>query len=243
MINKGFDSSPEVKTAIMDRELRRVYPHEPGAGLTLDPLSQLVHSILSQKTTSENTDVAFLKLVNKYRCWEAVRDANLRDLTQLISASTWQEVKAKRIQSSLMQVSRSFHGQLSLDFLHALTDEKASEFLQTLPGVGPKTSAGILLFSTTRRPALPVDTHYHRIAVRLGILPRSLNAEQAHILLRSRLPYSWSANDMEKHYIAVKKHGQWLCRPTEPKCGSCCLRNICDIHRPPRQLSLALFEE
>jgi len=49
-----------------------------------------------------------------------------------------------------------------------------------------------------RRPPLPVDTHYQRVTGRLGILPRSLSTQQAHILLRSRLPSTWTADEMEK---------------------------------------------
>ncbi len=46
----------------------------------------------------------------------------------------------------------------------------AWEWLEELPGVGPKTSAAVLLFSRLRMPALPVDSHYHRVAQRIGLV-------------------------------------------------------------------------
>ena len=41
--------------------------------------------------------------------------------------------------------------------------------LSRLPGVGPKTAACVLLFSLDR-PHFPVDTHVHRVAIRLGLV-------------------------------------------------------------------------
>jgi len=236
-----FTNDLMTTTKAMDNRLRATYKHDPSAGIVLDPLSQLIHSILSQRTTSKDTDIAFQKLALAYRRWEELRDANIRELPPLISTCSWPDRKAEYIKSALKQISSSYPNKLSLDALHSMTDEQASGFLQKLSGVGPKTSAGILLFSTTRRSALPVDTHYHRVTVRLGLLPPTLGMEQAHILLRSRLPATWSADDMEQHYMAVKRHGQQYCRPTAPKCGSCCLRDVCSFYNRPVQLSLPLF--
>ena len=47
-------------------------------------------------------------------------------------------------------------------------------WLERLPGVGPKTSAAVLLFSRLRMPAMPVDSHHHRVAARLGLIPESV---------------------------------------------------------------------
>ena len=226
----------------MDLRLRAKYQHDPNSGIVLDPLSQLIHSILSQRTTSKGTDIAFQNLALKYRKWEDLRDANAHELPSLISTCSWPDKKAERIQAALRQVSGSYPNKLSLDALHYMTDEQASRFLKGLTGVGPKTSAGVLLFSTTRRSALPVDTHYHRITVRLGLLQPTLQMEPAHALLRSRLPATWSADEMERHYIAVKRHGQHICRPRDPKCSSCCLRDLCSYYNRPIQLSLPLFQ-
>jgi endonuclease-3 len=229
--------NPVFKTSYVDRKLRPLYPHDPSAGVVLNPLDQLIHSILSQKTTTPHADIAFMKLFSTFNRWEELRDARFWDIPPLISACSWPDRKAERIQGSLKQISQILP-KLSLDPLLYMTDEEATHFLKQLRGVGPKTSAAVLLFSTMRRSMLPVDSHYHRVTIRLGLLPKSSNMDYAHALLRSRLPLTWSADEMERHYIAVKRHGQQICRPTNPHCDSCCLREVCSYYNRPIQLAL-----
>ncbi len=73
-------------------------------------------------------------------------------------------------------------GEPDLAVLDAMTDDEALAFLQSLPGVGPKTAACVLLFALGR-PAMPVDTHVHRVAGRLGLLDPGVTAEAAHGVL------------------------------------------------------------
>ena len=63
-----------------------------------------------------------------------------------------------------------------------MTDQEAQDYLVALPGVGPKTAACVLLFAL-ERPVMPVDTHVHRVARRLGIIDEKVTADQAHPLL------------------------------------------------------------
>ena len=75
--------------------------------------------------------------------------------------------KGPRIQAILRAVfERSADGDLS--FLSSMPLEEARSWLRSLPGVGPKTAACVLLFSLGL-PALPVDTHVERVAKRLGL--------------------------------------------------------------------------
>ena len=78
-------------------------------------------------------------------------------------------------------------GELSLDFLASLPLEEARGYLTSLGGVGPKTAACVLLFALGM-PALPVDTHVHRVSRRLGLLGPTVNAEAAHRLLEAAIP-------------------------------------------------------
>jgi endonuclease-3 len=54
-------------------------------------------------------------------------------------------------------------GELDLEFLRALPLAEARSYLEGLPGVGPKTAACVLVFAL-EQPAIPVDTHVHRVA-------------------------------------------------------------------------------
>ena len=78
--------------------------------------------------------------------------------------------KARRIQQILAAI-REREGRIDLSRLNDLDDQAVEEYLTSLPGVGPKTAACVLVFSMGRA-AFPIDTHVHRIAVRLGWIPR-----------------------------------------------------------------------
>src|SRR5207302_658738 len=95
-------------------------------------------------------------------------------------------IKARRIQEALRAIEERF-GSMDLDFLKALPLEEARVVLRDLPGVGPKTAACVLLFSCGH-PALPVDTHVHRLARRLGLIGPRVSAERAHEELERLVP-------------------------------------------------------
>lgn len=153
----------------------------------LDPLSELVSSLLSHRTKNSNSAKAFANLVGTFGSWEAVRDAPTDAVQAAISPCTWPEQKAPRLQHVLQMIT-NLRGSLSLDFLADMEVPIARQWLEALPGVGPKTSAAVLSFSTLRAKALPVDSHHFRVAVRLGIIEAKIGEAKANRVLESLLP-------------------------------------------------------
>lgn len=139
----------------------------------LDPLSELVSSLLSHRTKNADSSRAFKNLRAQFPSWKAVRDAETFLVESAISTCTWPEQKAPRLQQTLKLITEE-RDELSLDFLQDMSTRAARDWLETLPGVGPKTSAAVLIFSSLRRAALPVDSHHHRVAQRLGLIPSTL---------------------------------------------------------------------
>src|SRR5687768_5011591 len=123
----------------------------------MDPVSELISSLLSHRTRNSDSGRAFKALRATFGTWEAVRDAETADVETAIAAVTWPEQKAPRIQHVLREITR-LRGELSLDFLADMPVVQARAWLEQLPGIGPKTSAATLLFSRLRMPALPVDS-------------------------------------------------------------------------------------
>jgi endonuclease-3 len=200
------DSSREFALLIHDRLCAAYgcpipYFHE------LDPLSELVSSMLSHRTTNRGSGQAFRELRRRFPSWEAVRDAPTTDVQDAIAPCTWPEQKAPRIQQVLRDVT-SRRGELSLDFLAEMPVPQARAWLESLTGGGPKTSAAVLLFSRLRMPALPVDSHHHRVAARLGLLPAGVPVGPAHRLLEALLPPEWSAQQVYDHHEALMLHGR-----------------------------------
>lgn len=191
-----------------------------------DPLSELVSSLFSHRTKNADSGRAFKSLRASFPTWEAVRDAPTAKVQEAVSSATWPEQKAPRIQVVLRQITE-LRGELELDFLASMEVREARDWLERLPGVGPKTSAATLLFSRLRMPALPVDSHHHRVARRLGLIGPRVEAGPSHAVLESLLPPDWSAQQVYDHHEALMLHGQRCCYFQKPACGRCAVRGYC----------------
>ncbi len=131
--------------------------------------------------------------------------------------------KAPRIKSILAAISART-GEPDLSELGAMTDAEAEAYLTSLPGVGPKTAACVLLFAL-ERPVMPVDTHVHRVARRLGILDERVTAEQAHPILTELA--GPDAADIYATHVDFVRHGRRICHARRPECGVCPLAPLC----------------
>lgn len=191
-----------------------------------DPLSELVSALLSHRTKNRDSGRAYARLRERFPTWEAVRDAPTAEVEAAVSACTWPEQKALRIQAVLRAITDE-SGSLSLDFLADLPVAEARAWLERLHGVGPKTSAATLLFSELRRPALPVDSHHHRVAQRLGLIPESTAVGPAHDALAALMPAEWDARAVYDHHEVFMLHGQRCCFWNNPACPRCPVLDLC----------------
>lgn len=193
---------------------------------SLDPLSELVSSLLSHRTKNRDSGRAFRALRERFPRWEDVVDADVKELEAVIAPVTWPEQKAPRIQAILREIQRK-RGVLSLAFLQDLPETEARAWLEELKGVGPKTSAAVLSFSTLRRPALAVDCHHHRVAQRLQLIGPKVGEGPAHGILRAQLPADWSGQEVYDNHEVLMLHGQKVCFFREPACQRCVLYDLC----------------
>ena len=186
-----------------------------------EPIAELVLTILSQNTSDTNSGRAFIRLVNEFPDWPSLLDADVKAIEEAIRPGGLAPTKAPRIQAMLREVW-SRRESFDLSFLGELPLEEARAFLRSLPGVGPKTAACVLLFALGR-PALPVDTHVHRVAKRLGLVREKSTAEQAHGLLESMVEPAL----VYPFHIQLIKHGRRTCFARKPNCPECPLRSGC----------------
>jgi endonuclease-3 len=100
--------------------------------------------------------------------------------------------------------------------------EEARSWLRSLPGVGPKTAACVLLFALGL-PALPVDTHVERVSKRLGLVDPKRTAEQAHEDLARLVDQA----DYFRFHMLLIKHGRRTCIARRPACERCPLNADC----------------
>jgi endonuclease-3 len=130
-------------------------------------------------------------------------------------------VKAPRILAVVREIRRR-EGGFDLSWMREAPDEEVDEYLSSLPGVGPKTVACVLAFSLGR-PALPVDTHVHRVATRLGLIPPGMPAAKAHTALAELVPLRLRVST----HVGLIRHGRTICRAGLPRCGECYLVDLC----------------
>ena len=193
----------------------------------VDPMHELIGTILSHRTTHANEVTAYRTMRERFPTWEAVRDAPLPDLVDAIRTANYPEVKAPYIQNLLTHLIRET-GAANIDFLRNLSTEAAMKWLTDLPGIGLKTATLLLLFNF-QKPVLPVDTHVHRVTQRIGVIGPKVSAEKAHAILLACLPPDATALfNFHKHFYW---HGQRVCTWYSPRCGECVLRDICDFYQ------------
>ena len=190
-----------------------------------DPLEELVLTILSQNTSDKNSGRAFRLLKAQYPTWMDVLHADLAELTDTIRVGGLANIKAARIQNTLATILER-RGELKLDFLRDLSLAEARAWLLSLPGIGPKTAGCVLCFSCDQ-PAMIVDTHIHRVALRVGMIAPKVSADAAHGLLEAVVPPA----DAYQFHVSVLLHGRQICHAQRPKCERCPLTEICTYYQ------------
>jgi endonuclease-3 len=186
-----------------------------------DPMTELVLTILSQNTSDTNSGRAFMRLVQRFPDWRLLMDAPVGEIEGAIAVGGLAKRKAPRIKASLEAIWAA-RGSFDLEFLRRMPLEEAKAWLREMKGIGPKTAACVLMFALGR-PALPVDTHVHRVSQRLGYVSEKATAEQAHGVLEAIL-----AQEMVfPFHISLIKHGRRLCRAQRPLCPECPLLDGC----------------
>src|SRR6266536_4119020 len=213
------------KALEVTRRLTEFYGEVPFS--SKDPMSMLVDIILSHRTRDEQTAAAYDNLLRRFGSWEAVRDAPTSEVQEAIANVNFPEVKAPRLQALMHRITEA-RGELQLDFLRDLPTEEGAAWLSRLEGVGPKTTACVLLFSC-HQPLLPVDVHVHRISIRLGLIGKKVTADNAHALLQALLPQD--ARSIYNFHKALLRHGQRVCVYERPRCNRCPITDVCDYYK------------
>jgi len=180
-----------------------------------DPFRILISTILSHRTRDENTTKATENLFSVYRTPVQLANANPRVVRRLIRPSGFYNMKARNI----MKVSK----QLVDEFGGKVPDNE--EELLRLHSVGRKTANCVLVYAFNK-PAIPVDTHVHRISNRLGLV-KTKKPEETEAALVKTVPkrYWLELNDL------FVRFGQTTCKPIGPHCWSCTLARSCVYYR------------
>ena len=160
-------------------------------------------------------------LEHRFASWAEVAEAPVEEVADAIRSGGIANIKARRIKDILREVEER-EGDFDLSRLERLRDSEVDTYLRSLPGVGPKTAACVLLFSMGRA-AFPIDTHVQRVATRLGLLRRGVSGERAHEILAPRVPPELRYD----FHVELIRHGREVCKPSMPRCSECAVFDLC----------------
>jgi endonuclease-3 len=190
--------------------LRELHEAETGS-----PLSILIGTILSARTRDENTSTVVKKLFTKYKSASSLAQAKLSDVEKIIKSTGFYHVKAKRIIEVASLIDSKYSGKVP---------DSLDELLK-LPGVGRKTANCVLVYAFDK-PAIPVDTHVHRISNRLGLV-QTKTPEETEIELMKKIP--------KKYWLKINDtfvmYGQNICKPISPMCNVCQIKKECRYYK------------
>jgi len=176
-----------------------------------DPFKILIGTVLSHRTRDENTAKATERLFAVYHTPMELASADPKKVRELIRTVGFYNIKTKNIMRVSKQIVEEFDGRVPEDL----------EDLLTLHSVGRKTANCVLVYGFNK-PAIPVDTHVHRISNRLGLVSTK-TPEQTEVELARKVPrrYWLELNEM------FVRFGQTICKPVGPRCEICDLKRVC----------------
>jgi endonuclease-3 len=190
--------------------LRQLHDVENG-----DPFAILIGTILSARTKDENTTKVVRQLFLRYKDVNELAAANPKDVERIIKSIGFYRVKSRRIIEVAKIIKSQFGGKVP----------QALDQLITLPGVGRKTANCVLVYAY-KKPAIPVDTHVHRISNRLGLVDTK-TPEETEDALMEKIP--------QKYWLQINDtfvmYGQNICKPTSPMCDVCKIRKFCKYYK------------
>jgi endonuclease III len=190
--------------------LRQLHDVEKG-----DPFAILIGTILSARTKDENTTKVVRQLFLRYKGVNELAAANPKDVEKIIKSIGFYHVKSRRIIEVAKIIKSQFGGKVPQDL----------DQLITLPGVGRKTANCVLVYAY-EKPAIPVDTHVHRISNRLGLV-KTKTPEETEVALTEKIP--------QKYWLQINDtfvmYGQNICKPVSPMCEVCKIRKLCKHYK------------
>jgi len=190
----------------------------------VDPLSNLILTVLSQNTNDKNRDKAYQRLKEKFPHWEKVMQADVKQLEEAIRPGGLAKQKSTRIQNILTWIHDEY-GSLNLDFLCTMNPDDTIEKFCQLKGIGVKTISVVLMFSCGV-DIFPVDTHVHRICRLVGLVPQKASAEKTFWLMKPIVPKGKSFS-LHMNFL---KLGRSICLARRPRCKQCPINQFCDYY-------------
>ena len=188
-----------------------------------NPTTELEHSstfelliavILSAQATDKGVNIATRKLFKVANTPQAILNLGLEGLEHYIKTIGLYHAKAQNVLKCCEQLL-SHHG-------GEVPNDRAA--LEALAGVGRKT-ANVILNTAFGHPTIAVDTHLFRVGNRTKLATGKNVLEVEQRFMRT----TPKAFLKDAHHLLIL-HGRYTCTARSPKCGECCIVDLCEFH-------------
>lgn len=199
--------------------IRRLKEEYPDADCTLDyneAWKLLVSVRLAAQCTDARVNVVVEKLYEKFPDVNALAQAGPEAIEEIVRPCGLGASKARDISKCMRVLRDEYGGKVPEDF----------DALLALPGVGRK-SANLIMGDVFHKPAIVTDTHCIRLVNRMGLVDQVKDPKRVEMALWKIIPPE-EGNDFCHRLV---NHGREICTArTKPRCGRCCLQDICEKH-------------
>lgn len=196
--------------------IERLKKEYPDADCTLDyneAWKLLVSVRLAAQCTDARVNVVVKGLFEKYPSVEALADAEVSDIEDIVRPCGLGKSKARDISACMRMLRDDYDCKVPDDF---------NELLK-LPGVGRK-SANLIMGDVLKKPAIVTDTHCIRLVNRMGLVDGIKDPKKVEMELWKIIPEEEGSDFCHR----LVWHGREVCTArTTPHCERCVLEDIC----------------
>lgn len=172
----------------------------------------LISIVLSAQTTDKRVNTVTPILFDKYKSLEVLKMADLSDLESILRTIGSFRKKSLYVKEIARILNEKYNDKVPTD----------RELLETLPGVGRKTT-NVFLSEFYNIPAIAVDTHVDRVSKRLRLVYSKDNVE----VIEQKLMKKFKRDVWGKRHLQMVLFGRYYCKAVKPLCRDCKLKEIC----------------
>lgn len=174
----------------------------------------LIAVMLSAQTTDKRVNMVTEILFSKYPSLEDLKNADIKDLEEIIRPIGTYTKKAANIKNIAGSLLEKKAGKVPND----------RTYLETLSGVGRKT-CNVVLSNLYNEPCIAVDTHVARVSKRLGLAKETDDV----FVIEQKLTKKFPKSSLARLHHQLVLFGRYYCKAQKPSCENCPLKDICKV--------------
>lgn len=204
------------KYEVIEKYLDELIPNPKCELNYFNDYSLLIAIMLSAQTTDKRVNEVTKILFDKYHSLEELMNANYNDLKEIIKPLGNYTRKAFNVKEIARIIVTLYNGVVP----------KEREILETLPGVGRKTT-NVYFAEYLDLPAIAVDTHVERVSKRLDLVKENANV----LIIEKALMKNIKKENWGKRHLQLVLFGRYHCKARNPLCKECKLKDICSYYK------------